>query len=362
MSVGRAAPSAEALADTTLASLHARLSEPSGFFDTDNLISNETSYLHVLGPLWAMSVRGGAYIGVGPDQSFSYMAAIRPTVAFIVDIRRDNTLQHLLFKALFELAGTRLEYLSLLLGRTAPESPEIWHENAIAELVDYIDALGPDPSAARLARIRVDSAVVTFGFELSERDLATIGRFHQTFITAGPSLRFTSLGRPPRWYYPTFRGLLLETDLTGRTSNYLAHREDYLFLRDLQMRDLVIPVVGDLAGEHALRAVGEEVRARGETVSVIYTSNVEFYLVGNGTFDRFAANIATLPRDSASVLIRSYFPNQGTHPHAVPGHYSTQSLQTLDSFVASTEAGGYRSYWSLVTENAIDPRPVGVGN
>src|SRR5688500_14606877 len=71
------------LADSTFARLVARVSEPGGFFDTDNLISNEASYLHVLGAMRRLGVTGGAYIGVGPDQNFSYMAQVRPRIAFI---------------------------------------------------------------------------------------------------------------------------------------------------------------------------------------------------------------------------------------------------------------------------------------
>src|SRR5262245_29283484 len=70
----------------------ASLSEPAGYFDTDNLISNERSYLEVLPDLKKLGVKGGAYIGVGPDQNFSYIAAVRPDIAFIVDVRRDNML------------------------------------------------------------------------------------------------------------------------------------------------------------------------------------------------------------------------------------------------------------------------------
>ena len=70
-------------------------SEPGGYFDTDNLISNERSYLQVLPDLERPGVHGGAYVGVGPDQNFSYIARIRPPIAFIVDIRRDNLLLHL---------------------------------------------------------------------------------------------------------------------------------------------------------------------------------------------------------------------------------------------------------------------------
>src|SRR4029078_4879042 len=82
----------------------AALSEPAGYFDTDNLISNERSYLQVLPELRRRNVKGGAYLGVGPDQNFPYIAEVRPSIAFIVDVRRDNLLLHLLFKALFALS------------------------------------------------------------------------------------------------------------------------------------------------------------------------------------------------------------------------------------------------------------------
>ena len=98
---------AQAPAPASFAARVAALSEPSGYFDTDNLISNERSYLHVVPVLRALP-RGGAYIGVGPDQNFSYLAHVRPSIAFLVDIRRDNLLLHLLFKALFAQATTRV--------------------------------------------------------------------------------------------------------------------------------------------------------------------------------------------------------------------------------------------------------------
>src|SRR5919201_155650 len=98
---------AAALAESTFARLVAQLSEPGGYFDSDNLMSNEASYLHVLGRMRALGVSGGAYLGVGPDQNFSYMAQVRPRIAFIIDIRRDNLLEHLLLKALFAQARNR---------------------------------------------------------------------------------------------------------------------------------------------------------------------------------------------------------------------------------------------------------------
>ena len=64
------------------------LSEKDGYFRSDNFTSNETSYLHVVGKLREMGISGGAYVGVGPEQNFTYIAKIRPHIAFIVDIRR----------------------------------------------------------------------------------------------------------------------------------------------------------------------------------------------------------------------------------------------------------------------------------
>src|SRR4029434_4268188 len=102
------------------------LSEAGGTFDTDNLISNERSYLHVLPALREGRVRGGVYIGVGPDQNFSYVPAIRPSTVFLIDVRRDNLLLHLLFKALFQLSDSRAEYLSRLIGRRLSTPPDQW--------------------------------------------------------------------------------------------------------------------------------------------------------------------------------------------------------------------------------------------
>src|SRR5262249_14056089 len=75
-----------ALAKEQFAQIVEKFSEPKGYFDSDNLISNEASYLHVMGKMRQMKVSGGAYIGVGPDQNFSYIAQIRPAVVFITDI------------------------------------------------------------------------------------------------------------------------------------------------------------------------------------------------------------------------------------------------------------------------------------
>jgi hypothetical protein len=335
--------------DTTFAGTVARLSEPAGYFDSDNLISNETSYLHAVSHLRTGRVTGGAYIGVGPDQSFSYIAAIRPTVAFMIDIRRDNLLMHLMFKALFARSQNRFEFLSRWTGRVIPPDVRAWERVSIDQILAAVDSLPIDSTLAESDSII--AAVRGYGVPLSLNDSTTIRRFHGEFVRHGLGLRFTSTGRAPRYYYPTLRDLILEHDLDGRQASYLASEESWRFLKDLEGRDGIIPVVGNLAGSTAFPAIGREVAARGETVSALYVSNVEMYIWRDGSFGTFAANAARLPRNDRSVIIRSFFGGGfagQSHPLRQDPHVSTQLVQTLDDF-ARRQKEGWTSYWELVT-------------
>src|SRR5436190_18301104 len=93
------------------------LSEAGGYFRSDNLVSNETTFQHVIPELRRRVRTGGVYLGVGPDQNFTYITALRPRIAFIVDVRRQNMLLHLMYKAIVEHSSTRLEFLARLFSR-----------------------------------------------------------------------------------------------------------------------------------------------------------------------------------------------------------------------------------------------------
>lgn len=333
--------------DTSFAGTVARLSEAPGYFDSDNLISNETSYLHVMTRLRDGGVSGGAYIGVGPDQNFSYIAAIRPSVAFMIDIRRDNLLMHLMFKALFERSRNRLEFLSRWMGRAVPPDVAAWSDAPIEAILARVDSLPP----SRTEGDSLIAVVARYGVPLGVSDTSTLRRFHGEFSRLGLDLRFTSSGRSPRFYYPTLRELILERDLEGRQSGYLASEDRWRVVKELQARHRIIPVVGNLAGQTAFPALGREIAARGERVSALYVSNVEMYIWRDGSFGTFAANAARLPRDSRSVIIRSFFSGGagGSHPLQRLPHRSTQLVQTLEDF-ARRERDGWGSYWDLVTQ------------
>lgn len=344
-------PIAQVAAPASFAALVQQLSESGGDFGGDNLISNEQSYLQVMPALEQLHVTGGAYIGVGPDQNFSYIAQIHPTVAFIIDIRRDNLLLHLLFKALFALAPTRAEYLSLLTGRPPPDHLDGWRGAPVDKLIDYIDATRPISEADRRAvRARLDTQIARTGVPLSPADRDTIDGFHRAFIDRGLSLVFQVRGQGVRDYYPTLRELLRETDRRGRQLSYLAADAAFDVVRTLEQRDLIVPVVGDVSGRHALAGIAGAIRQRGETLSAFYISNVEFYLYRDGSFPAYVENLKQLPRNERSAMIRSVFPGgfPGRPPQAVPGYYSTSLVQPLGAMLTDLAAGKYRSYVDLV--------------
>ena len=326
------------------ASAIATLSERAGYFDTDNLISNESSYLQVLPDLKRRGVHGGVYIGVGPDQNFSYIAGTRPAVAYIVDIRRDNVLLHLLFKAIFHESATRVEYLSMLFGRAAPRDTAAWKTAGVDRLAEYVTGAARADAAALHARL--DKVMRAFGVPLSADDLKTIAGFHQRFIDAGLALRFQSAGRPPQWNYPTYGDMLVDRDGSGRQANFLASEDGYQFLRDLQGRDLVIPIVGDLAGPSAVASVGRAIAARGEKVTVFYVSNVEFYLFREGSFGKFVANLKRLPHTDNAVIIRSFFQRAPVAPSR-PGDNSVSVAGSMEDLLRGYAAGRITSYGDL---------------
>jgi hypothetical protein len=105
---------------------------------------------------------------------------------------------------------------------------------------------------------------------------------------------------------------MTETDNDGREWSYLASEMNYSVVRDLETRNLIVPITGDFGGPKAIRSVGEYVREHGAVISAFYTSNVEGYLFqggdrrgnANGGAARFYDNTSTLPLDSSSSFIR----------------------------------------------------------
>ena len=334
-----------------LAQLIKDLSGPAGFFDTDNIISNETSYLQVMDQLEPM---GGAFIGVGPEQNFTYIARIRPHWAFIVDVRKQNMLHHLLLNAILHQATTRFQYLCWLLSRPADgrEAPPLTAD--VEELLAAVESIPPgEGTFAENLKAILDHIEGTLRVSLSERDREHIRFVYRSLFTEQLDIRFRSYGRSSRPYHPDYRSLLLSRSPRGQ-SHFLGSEEDYRFVRELTVSGRLVPVVGDFAGDHAVQAVGDFLRERGETVSSFYVSNVEFYLLRSGGFRQYVENVRSLPLREDSLFIRAYFDYGQSHPAGLPGHRSTTVLQRIPRFLSLYDAGAYHNYWEISTIDYLD--------
>src|SRR5688572_6614481 len=324
------------------------LSEPEGTFDTHNFISNETSYLHVIPELRRRVKPGFVYIGVGPDQNFSYIVHTKPSLAIITDIRRQNMLEHLLYKALFELSSSRADYLAMLFSRERPRAVD-----SRTPLRDLLRAVRNAPSSeqrfrSNLAAVRA-RLVQGEALKLSEKDLEGIEYVYRTLHEEGLDLRFSSIGRNNASNYPTFESLLLQTDRSGREQGYLSSEELFQWMKTFQSENRLIPIVGNFAGPRAFKAVAGFLQKNGLLVSTFYTSNVEYYLFDGSQWRPYVANVRGLPITEDAVFIRAYFANAaGTHPQSVSGHRSTTLIQPVRDFLRDETAGRLQSYWDVV--------------
>jgi hypothetical protein len=298
---------------------------------------------------------GGVYLGVGPDQNFTYIVAMQPKIAFIVDIRRQNMLHHLLYKALIELSPDRAEFLSRLFSRPRPGGLDA-NAGPAALFQAYANVPADSALYARNLAAVKEHLIARHKFALTSDDLRTIEYVYAAFFTAGPELTysFTMPGRGASMMFygrrmPTYAELMMESDGVGNQRSYLATEDNYRTLRELERNNLIVPLVGDFAGDKAIRTVGQYVRDHGATVTAFYTSNVEQYLFQSDDWKKFFGNVAALPVDTSSTFIRAVF-NFTTMPSqtGTPGPRSRTMLASIAEQVQAFTDGRIQSYWDVI--------------
>lgn len=290
------------ISDEAFWQMVSEFSEPNGPFFLDNFMSNENMFQHVIPELKKRLSPGGVYIGVGPEQNFTYLVALRPKAAFIIDIRRQNMLEHLLYKALIELSADRAEFVSRLFSRTQVSG--VGTTSTVEELFSaYRSATANRGLFQQNLQAVKDQLVGHHGFTLAKDDLDRIEYVFNEFYAHGPDMSYTFPGPSER--FPAYAELMTETDGAGEHHGYLATEENFRILRELERNNVIIPLVGDFAGPKSVRSVGRYLKRHGATVAVFYTSNVEQYLRPSGTWSDFCRNFAALPLDKASTFIRT---------------------------------------------------------
>jgi hypothetical protein len=334
----------------------AGFSEEEGYFLSDNLISNEDGYLSILKKVRELGVSGGAYIGVGPEQNFTYIAKVRPSIAFLVDIRRQAMLQHLMYKALFHLSKNRAEFLSRLLSRPLMGKDAPGADSSTSTMMDYFSATPADLQYRDANLIEIERAIQSkFEFPLSKEDRGTLADMSKTFYSQGIEITFQF--RSPRrggFGMPSLRELIEQQDPDGKSGNFLASAEDYQFLRDLHEKNRIIPIVGDFSGPKTLKSIAGYLRDHSYKVNVFYTSNVEMYLFQTGSFDGFVTNVKTLPINAGSLFIRSAN-SRGRWSSSV--YRMNTMLQYISVFLKDYQDGLYTDYWTMVNTHFIPINP-----
>jgi hypothetical protein len=291
LSMAGLTPQPDTFAGTSAASLPDRLndrqfwtlindvSEPDGSFRSDNLVSNEIYLQYVIPELMAAARPQRAYLGVGPEQNFTYIAALKPKFVFIVDVRRGNLQLHLLYKALFELSESRADFVGRLFSKPRPDglSTKSTADDIFAAYakVETSDAL------YKQNLLDIQNHLVTRRkLPLSTDDLKGIEYVYHAFYWFGPPIQYwSSTGGRGFRDAPTYYDLMVADDGKGQRRSYLATEDNYKVLRDLHTKNLFVPA--------------------------FYLSNVEQYLSRDGRWYAFCGNVATLPLDRSSTFIRS---------------------------------------------------------
>src|SRR4051812_16921477 len=311
------------LADREFWKLSTEWSEANGFFRSDNLTSNELLFERVLTDLVKRTRPGDVYLGVGPEQNYTYMAAVKPSMAIIFDIRRGNLDLQLMYKALFELAPDRAEFVSLLFAKPRPSG--LGPKSTVADIFSAL-ARSPksEPLYVQTLQAIKNNLTKTHALPLAPEDLDGIEYVYRAFYLSGFAVRPA----------PTYAALMTATDEDGNFKSYLASEERFAVVKTLESKNLVIPVVGDFGGPKAIRAVGAYLKAHGANVSAFYLSNVEQYLEQDNKWRQFCGNVASLPLDGSSTFIRSTNRGRGF------GSFGPGFVSTLGAMAEETRSCG----------------------
>jgi hypothetical protein len=349
--IGVAQDLPEQLSDTAFWKLIEDFSEPGGSFRLENFMSNEESYQYVVPALKKEAPRGGVYLGVGPEQNFTYILATRPQISFIVDIRRQNLVEHLLYKSLFERSSDRADFLSKLFSRKRPKGL-----GPNTPIVTILEKFADSRADATLFADNLSDAIehleATHGSPLSPADRDTIQKVYNAFFSCGLKMDF-------RCNNPgggnganlTYQQLMAEEDGQGNKQGFLATEDAFRYIQDVQKRNLIVPLVGDFAGPKAIRAVASYIKNHNATLAAFYISNVEDYLfMDTSSWRSFYDNAAALPITTTSLFIRvisgaRYRTANG--PLDQPGSWVTV-LSPIGSFLQAFQDGKINSQLEMI--------------
>jgi hypothetical protein len=205
------------------------------------------------------------------------------------------------------MSRDRADFLARLWSRPRPAG--LTAASSVGQLMAAFEAVAPSAEtyASNLAAVAAWLTKDPHRFALRDGDLDGIDYVYKTaFFDGGPGLNYTFAGRGVGGGFgnrATYAELQMLDDGQGLNRGFLATEDNWLAVKDLETRNLIVPVVGDFGGPSAIRSVGAYLKANGAVVSAFYLSNVEQYLNQDGKEDTFLCNVAELPLDETSTFI-----------------------------------------------------------
>lgn len=335
--------------DTSFGSIIESLSEATNAPRGDNFVSNEDSYPRVVGQLEKRVTRDGVYLGVGPDQNFTLIAATHPSLALIVDFRRRNLLVHLLQRALISLSKDRVSYLARL---TARQPARVVDNPNASELVNTFK--GSKYSRTQLLETRTEIKRMLEPLNVvREQEWAELYQIQER--VAGPGLDVRFLALPG---YPTLGQMIQTTDRDNHPAHWLSTEDRYQVVHALQRNDRVVPIVADVVSAPAFTKLAAFLRGNRLEVSCVYASDVEFFLLRAGKLKSYAENLGRLPLRKTCVIVRTST-RPIVHPARVTGDHSTTVIDDLPRYldrVRDSKVTTLDDLFTTASPESPDPR------
>jgi len=343
-----------AISDEEFWRLISEFSEPGGSYPYENFVSNEWNQQKIVPALKEATRPGEVYIGVGPEQNFTYAAALQSKMAFVVDIRRQNMLEHLLYKALFELAPNRADFVSRLFSRKPPSGLD--EKTSPGALFAAYGNLKGDADVFRENLEAVKNIFKRHKYPLSSDDLSRIEFVYQVFFRGGPAINYSFASASPAASTPSYTQIATMSDDEGHKWNYLATEETFRYVREMQRKNLFVPLVGDFSGPTTIRSIARYLKEHNANVSAFYASNVETYL-DEKQIRNFYISLLSLPIDSTTTTIRYVdFMHNTEIPWWNPSLSYLQVVSPM-SVLANLASGGKMPTYNEVLRLIPDPSP-----
>jgi hypothetical protein len=249
------------------------------------------------------------------------------------------------------MSKDRADFLARLFSLKRPAG--LSDKSTVDELFDAFDAAEPLDSTAFEKNVQELKNLLLnkHKFGLTSDDEEHLVHVYTVFHDFGPQIDYNSGsfrgGRRGRGGMPNYAELMTATDLKGEKRSYLANEENYRFLRELEMNNLIVPLTGDFGGPKAIRSVGKYLKDHDATVTAFYLSNVEQYLFQgngnqNGGWTNFYNSVSTLPLDASSTFIRSA--GGGVRGFGGGGMRAPNVLASIQDTLDGVKAGKIQSY------------------